>query len=508
MLNSFLRGMPELEKIILTEISMKSLLMYLIGGNEMKRMILLFIILMMSITPILCDSFITRGPDVGEIYFLGPTVTGKGLYHSTDFGESANCMDNTLNTSNYITTISADITPGIIYGHDMFDALYVSENYGEEGSWILRNSGVSSKLCSGVTEGRLYDGYWKHSEDYGYNFTQHSYNGVFGQFSSTAIDIDQNISYVTTKSDNLMHLFISYDNFENFEIQHIFNWNEGVILNLTRGAESGELYFVRSLSFGDVSLARELWYSEDYGENWEFKNYIRGIIVGGRQSGEIYTIASYELFLGEIRHTYIYHSVDYGETFTEYHPFAFGPEPYWSDFDVDITTGEAPLTVQFTDTSYGDEINAWEWDFDLDGIIDSYEQNPEYTYQDTGCYNVELKIYFYGEFRGYVKRNYIHVTAGNANSECKIENVKCKIQNYPNPFNPCTTISFSTTEDSEDTELNIYNMKGQRIRELRIKDEGLRINSVVWDGSGFASGIYFYKLNIENSPINKMILLK
>jgi hypothetical protein len=31
---------------------------------------------------------------------------------------------------------------------------------------------------------------------------------------------------------------------------------------------------------------------------------------------------------------------------------------------------------------------------------------------------------------------------------------------------------------------------------------------VVWDGSGFASGIYFYRLNIENSPIKKMILLK
>jgi len=45
--------------------------------------------------------------------------------------------------------------------------------------------------------------------------------------------------------------------------------------------------------------------------------------------------------------------------------------------------------VQFTDSSTGDA-QAWEWDFNGDGIIDSTEQNPQYTYNETGNYTVSL----------------------------------------------------------------------------------------------------------------------
>ena len=60
------------------------------------------------------------------------------------------------------------------------------------------------------------------------------------------------------------------------------------------------------------------------------------------------------------------------------------------------------------------------------------------------------------------------------------------------------------------SELNIelYNLRGQCVDKLKIENVKCKINSVVWDGSGFASGIYLYKLNLENSPIKKMILLK
>lgn len=64
-----------------------------------------------------------------------------------------------------------------------------------------------------------------------------------------------------------------------------------------------------------------------------------------------------------------------------------------TNFSCDITSGLTPLTVQFNDESetYYDNlpITSWEWDFNNDGQIDSYQQNPSYTF-NPGLYNVKL----------------------------------------------------------------------------------------------------------------------
>jgi gliding motility-associated-like protein len=59
-------------------------------------------------------------------------------------------------------------------------------------------------------------------------------------------------------------------------------------------------------------------------------------------------------------------------------------------FTADTLRGCGNLTVQFTDQSTG--ANAWQWDFDDDGNIDSDEQNPVYTYTQPGFYSVSLTI--------------------------------------------------------------------------------------------------------------------
>ena len=63
-----------------------------------------------------------------------------------------------------------------------------------------------------------------------------------------------------------------------------------------------------------------------------------------------------------------------------------------ADFSADIISGNSPLTVNFTDNSSSTNttITVWEWDFENDGIIDSYEQNPSFTYADIGSYSVSL----------------------------------------------------------------------------------------------------------------------
>ncbi len=86
-------------------------------------------------------------------------------------------------------------------------------------------------------------------------------------------------------------------------------------------------------------------------------------------------------------------------------------------------------------------------------------------------------------------------------------------QNYPNPFNPMTTISFTLTQVA-DAQLDIYNVTGQRVRQMYSGSTSPGTVTVIWDGTNdagnaVASGIYLYRLSTESeSEIKKMILLR
>ena len=62
-----------------------------------------------------------------------------------------------------------------------------------------------------------------------------------------------------------------------------------------------------------------------------------------------------------------------------------------ADFTADVTSGNVPLTVHFTDTS-ANSPSTWAWDFENDGIIDSTVQNPSYVYTSAGNYTVKLNV--------------------------------------------------------------------------------------------------------------------
>ena len=88
-------------------------------------------------------------------------------------------------------------------------------------------------------------------------------------------------------------------------------------------------------------------------------------------------------------------------------------------------------------------------------------------------------------------------------------------QNYPNPFNPSTTISFETTTLHKNTRIEIYNLKGQKVKSFPINQlTNSPVHQVIWNGTdennkSVSSGIYFYKLKIDNfEQTKKMILLK
>jgi len=81
-------------------------------------------------------------------------------------------------------------------------------------------------------------------------------------------------------------------------------------------------------------------------------------------------------------------------------------------------------------------------------------------------------------------------------------------QNYPNPFNPTTKINYELPI-TNDVNLSVYNLLGQKVVTLVNEQKKAGYHQVAWDASGFASGIYYYRIQAgEFQDVKKMLLLK
>ena len=81
-------------------------------------------------------------------------------------------------------------------------------------------------------------------------------------------------------------------------------------------------------------------------------------------------------------------------------------------------------------------------------------------------------------------------------------------QNFPNPFNPRTKIRYTISQTAIVT-LNVYDILGNEIETLVNEEKPSGNYEVEFDGSGLASGIYFYRLTAGNfTESKKLILLK
>lgn len=81
-------------------------------------------------------------------------------------------------------------------------------------------------------------------------------------------------------------------------------------------------------------------------------------------------------------------------------------------------------------------------------------------------------------------------------------------QNYPNPFNPKTKINYQLPI-SNYVKLVVYNVLGNEIATLVNEKQTAGTYEVEWDGSNFASGVYFYRLTTDNyTETKKMLMIK
>ncbi|MCP4632080.1 MAG: S8 family serine peptidase [candidate division Zixibacteria bacterium] len=79
-------------------------------------------------------------------------------------------------------------------------------------------------------------------------------------------------------------------------------------------------------------------------------------------------------------------------------------------------------------------------------------------------------------------------------------------QNYPNPFNAQSVIKYTLPQGGK-VELSVFNILGQNVETLVNGYQDAGYKSVTWDASSYSSGIYFYKLNVNNIELSKRMTL-
>lgn len=105
----------------------------------------------------------------------------------------------------------------------------------------------------------------------------------------------------------------------------------------------------------------------------------------------------------------------------------------------------------------------------------------------------------------------------NTTTDVKIEKQYAKLnfelkQNYPNPFNSATVIPFVLAH-SAGVRIEIFNIRGERVRQIISKDYPQGRFSVNWDGrndfgKNVSCGIYFVNMRILQTKQNLTIKQK
>ena len=152
-----------------------------------------------------------------------------------------------------------------------------------------------------------------------------------------------------------------------------------------------------TVSFTDSSENADIW-------AWEFGDGNTDSTAGS--TTHTYTTAGIYIVNLTVTNSTSSNTNKTSETITV-SPSSSGSVTPTADFEANVTSGDVPLKVNFTDKSKN--ADTWAWDFNEDGNVDSTSQNPTYTYSTAGTYNVTLTVKNGTEENSTTKVDYITV---------------------------------------------------------------------------------------------------
>jgi photosystem II stability/assembly factor-like uncharacterized protein len=307
----------------------------------------------------------------------------------------------------------------------------------------------------------------------------------------------------------------------NYYLSSVFSlnnttWVSGYVTTLNE-------YFDSYLSYGVILR------TTNYGDTWEkiTDSTIRGI-------KDIFFIddkkgwAAGFMELSDIGDPYLIHTIDGGKNWTEQTPSNYGGEYYhiaFADNKIGWVSGwNTPLLkttdggTNWSDFCYGGTYRGLVV-FDTSEIWAAEGHRIHHTEDGGNTWNVDtLKISgfivdlsFPNKETGYAVDydgkiwKYSKEISGIKEKESKIPN-NILYPNYPNPANPTTAIKFYVSKESN-VKLIIYDILGNEIETLVDEKKNPGFYSIIFNGSKYSSGIYFYRIVTDGWIENKKLIL-
>ena len=235
-----------------------------------------------------------------------------------------------------------------------------------------------------------------------------------------------------------------------------------------------------------------LYQSNDNGNSW--------LPAGSVFSSE--NIAMHDICINTQGHIFVggdrsFKSVDGGQT--------------WTELDIPGQIGVIGLSVNQSDDLY---LATW------NSVYRSGDDGESFQSLDSDLEDVQIRsmtmdtdgiLFAASSYDGIFKSTSSTITTAITENPVLLPQVINLMQNYPNPFNPNTSIKYELPATNQ-VELSIYNLLGQKIVTLVAGRQNAGIHQVEWDGrnsfgQNVASGMYIYRLTTWNQQITRKMLL-
>jgi hypothetical protein len=170
-----------------------------------------------------------------------------------------------------------------------------------------------------------------------------------------------------------------------------------------------------------------------------------------------------------------------------------------------------PLTDGYDASLHDDWLNAWDNGALYRNLYKQHSINIKDTYETGDTILMRFRLFSNELINGWgwtIDSLIIQDFPKSIGENFTISNEFILEQNYPNPFNPVTRISYTLPKAGHVT-LTVYNNLGERINILVDSFKRAGTHEINFNGTNFASGVYYVRLSSKNhTEIKKISLIK